>query len=139
VTDGGSGSNLGIGIIVGLLVVAVALALIWFFTSGSDDGGIDLPDTLELDVDVDSDGADGADGADGTDGADGEDAARTAEVVTGWSVTDRPPRFVSPGTRWHPGRPVGVPALTDRPGVHLARRARGRTDRGATAPQEHRP
>jgi len=67
VTNGGSGNGLGTGIIVGLLVVIVALALIWFFASGSDDGGIDVPDTLELDVDVD-DGTDGADDGGGEDG-----------------------------------------------------------------------
>lgn len=86
VTNGGSGSNLGTGIIVGLLIVIVAVGLIWFFTSGSDDGGIDVPDTLELDVDVDgadTDTTDGADGADGTDGADGADGTDGADADDG--------------------------------------------------------
>jgi hypothetical protein len=64
VTSGG-GPGAAIGIAVAVLVLVVAGFL--FFRGGSDEGTtVEVPDTLELDVEVDGDG--GGDGGDtGTD------------------------------------------------------------------------
>ena len=67
VSNGGSGSNLGVGILIGVLVVAIVVALFVFLGADGDDGGIDVPDTLELDVEVDNGNDGGGDDGDGGD------------------------------------------------------------------------
>ncbi len=74
VNSGGSGSNLGIGILIGVLLVGLIVVVLLFLGSGGDDGGVDVPDTLELDVEVDNgDDGGGEDDPNGEDDGNGEE------------------------------------------------------------------